>query len=64
MNIGFLGCSKIGEKVIEALNTIPDVTLYGCSARNKDKALAYQKSMVFLSLTIHMKICAKMKILT
>lgn len=48
MNIGFLGCSKIGEKVIEALNIIPDAKLYECSARSKDKALAYQKKHGFL----------------
>lgn len=50
MNIGFLGCSKIGVKIIEALKANPDVTLYGCAARDEAKAIEYKNKHGFLHL--------------
>lgn len=43
MNIGFLGCSNIAKKAIEALNTIEGVVLYGCSAQSFDRAKKFQE---------------------
>ena len=48
MNIGFLGCSKIGTKVIEAIKSIEGATLYGCSARDALKAKEYKEKYGFL----------------
>lgn len=48
MNIGFLGCSKIGVKIIEALKTIPDAFLYGCSAKDPIRAKEYKEKYGFL----------------
>lgn len=41
MNIAFLGCSKIANKVIHALKSIEGVTLYACSARDFERAKSF-----------------------
>lgn len=48
MNLGFLGCSKIGIKIIEALKSIPEVVLYGCSAQGSIRAKEYKEKYGFL----------------
>ena len=47
MNIGFLGCSKIGKSIIEALNKNNDAVLYGCAARDYNKAIEYKEKYGF-----------------
>ena len=38
MNIGFLGCSKIGARIVEALKENKDAVLYGCAAQDSKRA--------------------------
>lgn len=47
MNIGFLGCSKIGDSIIKALRANSNVTLYGCAARDFNKAEEYKNKYGF-----------------
>ena len=47
MNIGFLGCSKIGDSIIKALKANSNVTLYGCAARDFEKAEEYKDKYGF-----------------
>ena len=47
MNIGFLGCSKIGARIVEALKENKDAVLYGCAARDSKRAEEYKEKFVF-----------------
>ncbi len=47
MNIGFLGCSKIGASIVKALKANSNATLYGCAARNFEKAKEYKEKYGF-----------------
>lgn len=48
MNIGFLGCSKIGDSIVKALKANKEVTLYGCAARDPQRAEDYKQKHGFL----------------
>ena len=47
MNIGFLGCSKIGARIVEALKENKDAVLYGCAAQDSKRAEEYKEKFGF-----------------